>query len=168
MFVNILVFCCLHCNCCIFVSNSSRGVFYFGHAETVVPVLAVLGLFRDRQPLRADMFDDRSLADARKFRTSAFAPFSVNVAFVLHDCANSHGPDTMKSQSDVLRARPDSFMASFSASNRFHVQLLVNERPVKFASLCSRSVCSYSELREYYSSYIDRCRFNEMCKSTET
>lgn len=55
---------------------SSRGVFYFAHAETVAPVLTALGLFRDDQPLRAVTFDNRSLhADARKFRTSTFLPF---------------------------------------------------------------------------------------------
>lgn len=148
------------------MNSSSRGVFYFGHAESLVPVLAVLGLFHDRQPLRADMFDDQSLAEARKFRTSAFVPFSANVAFVLHDCAAEHGPTTTRNRrSNVLNGGGDSFMGNVSAADRFFVQLLLNEHPVKFPSLCGRSICAYSELREYYSSYIDQCHFQQECET---
>jgi len=155
--------------CCIFVDSSSRGVFYFGHAESVVPILATLGLFHDGEPLHADMFHNRSLAEARKFRTSTFVPFSANIAFVLHDCAESHDLASTKGRSDVVGGLLDgggeSFMVNVSAANRFFVQLLLNERPVKFPSLCGRSICSYSELRERYFSHVDRCHFQEKCET---
>jgi len=148
--------------------RSSRGVFYFGHAESFIPVLDVLGLFHDQEPLRADMFDSPSLADARKFRTSTFAPFSANLAFVLHDCADGHGTATRKDRADTVNklfsGSGDNFVANVSASNGFFVQLLINERPMKFpSSLCGRSICSYSKLREHFSSYIDRCHFHAKC-----
>ena len=147
------------------MNSSSRGVFYFGHAESLVPVLAVLGLFHDRQPLRADTFDDPSLAEARKFRTSAFVPFSANVAFVLHDCAAGPGPTTTRNRRpNVLNGGGDSFLGNVSAAERYFVQLLLNERPVKFPLLCGRSICAYSELRDYYSSYIDYCHFQQECE----
>jgi len=150
------------------VGSSSRGVFYFGHAESFVPVLAALGLFHDQEPLRATTFNNPSLADARKFRTSAFAPFSANLAFVLYDCANGHCPAIWKGRSNIfdrsLDAGDSSFVANVSAMDRFFVQLLLNEKPVMLPSLCGRSICSYAELRERYASYIDQCRFSEMCE----
>ena len=149
------------CNLFIFANSSSHGVFYFGHAESTIPVLAALGLFHDKEPLRADTFDNPSLAEARKFQTSAFAPFSENVAFVLYDC--SRGSVTRSAQVDRLF---DGSGHNDSASNRFFVQLVVNERPVKFPSStrCGRSICSYAKLRDYYSSYVDRCHFQDKCQ----
>ena len=157
-------------NCCCFwfADSSSRGVFYFGHAESLVPVFAALGLFHDLEPLRADTFDNRSLADARKFRTGAFVPFSGNFAFVLYDCAKDHGSTARRVRSDVgarsLDGGKSNFVANVTATDRFFVQLLVNERPMNFPSFCGGSVCSYSELRKHYSSYVDRCRFDELCQ----
>ena len=154
-------------------SRSSHGVLYFGHAESFIPVLDILGLFHDQEPLRADMFDSPSLADTRKFRTSAFAPFSANLAFVLHDCADGYGTGTRKGTAgvnDLFSGSGDNFKANVSASDRFFVQLLINEQPMKFPSLlCGRSICSYSKLREFFSSYIDRCHFHAICDTrTET
>ena len=146
-------------------------MFYFGHAESLVPVLAALGLFRDPDPLRADTFLDPSQADARKFRTSSFVPFSANLAFVLYDCADGgHGQTAGKGRSNVfdrsLDGGDNSLMANVSAMDRFFVQLLLNERPVKLPSLCGRrSICSYAELRERYAAYVDQCRFREMCET---
>ena len=162
----------LHC-CWIVACSFSRGVFYFGHAESIVPVFAALGLFRDPDPLRADTFADRSLAEKRKFRTSAFVPFSANIAFLLHDCSEGHGPATKKGQSNVvdglLDGAGDHSLANISAANRFYVQLVLNERPMKFPSLCGGSICSYVQLRKFLSSYIDRCYFREKCElATET
>jgi len=162
----ILLNYCVHV---IFVNRSNHGVFYFGHAESFIPVLAALGLFHDREPLRADTFNTPSLAEARKFRTSAFAPFSANLAFVLYDCVDGRGTGTRKGRVDVVdrlfAGGGDNFVANISVSNRFFVQLVINERPVKFpSSLCGRSICSYSKLREFYSPYIDRCHFHEKCE----
>jgi len=58
----------------------------------------------------------------------------------------------------------DSLMVNVSAVDRFFVQVLLNERPVKLPSLCGRSICSYAKLREHYTSYIDHCRFSEKCQ----
>jgi len=139
-------------------------VFYFGHAETIIPLFDAFGLYHDHEPLSADIFDSPSLAEARKFRTSAFAPFSANLALVLYDCG---GTSTGKARTNVVDrlSGGDKFVGNISAaSSRYFVQLLINERPAKFTSaLCGQSICSYSELREFYSPYIDRCRFHQKC-----
>jgi len=143
----------------IFARRASRGIFYFGHAESLIPVLAAFGLFRDKEPLREDLFDNRTLADARKFRTSSFMPFSANLAIVLHDCGGN-------GRSNAVGVG-NRFLANVSSADRFYVQLLLNERPVKLPSFRGSSVCSYSELRERYFMYIDRCRFREKCEVSE-
>ena len=114
------------------------------------------------------MFNNPALADARKFRTSAFMPFSANIAFVLYDCVDGHGRAIGKGRSNMfdrsLDGVDDSLMVNVSAVDRFFVQVLLNERPVKLPSLCGRSICSYAKLREHYTSYIDHCRFSEKCQ----
>jgi len=58
----------------------------FAHAETVMPLQALLGLYRDAQPLTHNM--TRAQMDARVFRSSVVSPFSANVVFVLYACAD--------------------------------------------------------------------------------
>jgi len=127
-----------------------------------------LGLFHDHNPLHANTFRDHLVAEKRKFRTGAFVPFSANIAFVLHDCGNGESSGSRKGKLNVvsrlLDGTGDSFVANASVADRFFVQLLLNERPMKFPSLCGRSICSYSELRDYYSSFIDRCHFQQKCE----
>lgn len=59
------------------------GVFRFAHTGTVIPLLAMLGLFKDSVPLSASNFHAQRL---RKFRVANMVPMSGNVAFVLYDC----------------------------------------------------------------------------------
>jgi len=61
----------------------------FAHAETVIPLITMLGLFKeDPNVMRWDAPQEQ--IDNRKFRSSLFSPFAGNVAFVLSNC--SHGP----------------------------------------------------------------------------
>lgn len=55
-----------------------------GHAETLLPLLALMGFFRDETPLTADNFD---LQHGRTFRTSRIVPYAANLVFVLYDCS---------------------------------------------------------------------------------
>ncbi|XP_010862990.2 multiple inositol polyphosphate phosphatase 1b [Esox lucius] len=55
-----------------------------GHAETLLPLLALMGFFRDETPLTADNFD---LQRGRTFRTSRIVPYAANLVFVLYDCS---------------------------------------------------------------------------------
>lgn len=63
--------------------NHTHAIFHFSHAETVVPLLCIMGLFNDTEPLLASNYDKQK---NRLFKTSNMAPFSGNVAVVLYSC----------------------------------------------------------------------------------
>ncbi|XP_062859900.1 multiple inositol polyphosphate phosphatase 1b [Trichomycterus rosablanca] len=56
-----------------------------GHAETLLPLLSLLGFFRDETPLTAENFSSQH---RRKFRSSQFVPYAANLLFVLYDCTD--------------------------------------------------------------------------------
>jgi len=64
---------------------------YFGHAETVVPLIALLGLF-EGPALTAEGF---LLSKHRSFRTSAIAPYSSNIAFLIYRKLESNSDSDM-------------------------------------------------------------------------
>ncbi|CAH8541300.1 unnamed protein product [Schistosoma turkestanicum] len=99
-----------------------RGSFWFGHAETILPVVAALGIFNDSvghsklHKLTADNFDERlkmihnpDVPSPTMFRTSYIAPFAGNVAFLLFYCPDLETSDNL---------------------DKFRVQILINERTV--------------------------------------
>ncbi|KAH8873731.1 Multiple inositol polyphosphate phosphatase 1 [Schistosoma japonicum] len=98
-----------------------RGSFWFGHAETVLPIVAALGIFNDSvghstlHKLTADNFNERlrmiydTDIPSTMFRTSYIAPFAGNVALLLYYC-----PD-LDVSSDL---------------DNFRVKVLVNEKTV--------------------------------------
>ena len=56
----------------------------FGHAETTMPFVSLLGLFNDSQPLMADWTPEQ-IAN-RQWVTSTIVPFAANDNFVLYEC----------------------------------------------------------------------------------
>ncbi len=65
-------------------SNSSVATFRFAHAETLIPLYTLLGLFHDPYPLYADSWSDR--VRDRVFKSSHISPFAANLALVLYQC----------------------------------------------------------------------------------
>ncbi|CAK4132439.1 unnamed protein product [Aphanomyces euteiches] len=63
--------------------GSVQGHFRFAHAETLLPLVSILGFHKDEPPLMAS-----TNAYDRRFRTSELSPFSGNLAFVLYACEN--------------------------------------------------------------------------------
>lgn len=61
-----------------------NGVFYFSHSGTVLKLLALLGLYEDKQPLLSDNYED--MINERDWKTSFIGPFASNVAFALQKC----------------------------------------------------------------------------------
>nr|XP_061808050.1 multiple inositol polyphosphate phosphatase 1-like [Nerophis lumbriciformis] len=55
-----------------------------GHAETLLPLLGLLGLYKDETPPTADNFRTQH---GRLFRSSLLVPYAANVVLVLLDCA---------------------------------------------------------------------------------
>ncbi|XP_054860855.1 multiple inositol polyphosphate phosphatase 1-like isoform X1 [Amphiprion ocellaris] len=54
-----------------------------GHAETLLPLLSLLGLYKDQTPPTASNYQSQH---GRTFRTSQIVPYAANLLFVLFDC----------------------------------------------------------------------------------
>ncbi|TKS90306.1 Multiple inositol polyphosphate phosphatase 1 [Collichthys lucidus] len=54
-----------------------------GHAETLLPLLSLLGLYKDQTSPTADNYHSQH---GRSFRTSLIVPYAANLLFVLYDC----------------------------------------------------------------------------------
>ena len=121
------------------------GQFAFGHAETLGPLYAILGLFNDSLPIRAD---NREQQEERLFRISKIMPFSANLVFVMYECV----PEEFKDHEEVETAD-------------YYLQLFVNEKPHLIPG-CKEMHCPYNQVRERYSHYIDRCDIKQMCKKS--
>ena len=59
------------------------GVFRSAHAETIIPLFALLNVSLDHVQMKADNFEDLK---TRRFRGACLSPFSGNLYFVLYDC----------------------------------------------------------------------------------
>ncbi|XP_041364504.1 multiple inositol polyphosphate phosphatase 1-like [Gigantopelta aegis] len=116
------------------------GNFYFGHAETIGPLYAALGLFNDSEPLRADNYDKHH---NRLFRTSNIIPFSANLMFVLYECE----PQISDTEDDTAE---------------YMLKLFVNEKVQKIPG-CDGDICPYEYVRKRYEKYIDDCNFRKTC-----
>lgn len=143
----------------VVVCSYKKGVFYFAHAETVVPVLTALGLFNDGFELLAANYRNYS-TERRKFCVSHISPFAVNVALVLHE----NQRDYMHAASDIT-PHVESAMCNANVSNRserYMLELLFNESPIKFP-FADRLLWPYSEVRRKYAAYIESCHFKRRC-----
>jgi len=80
----------------------TKAYLRFAHAETILPLIARLGLYNDSFKLNWDT--DISKLNGRKWRTSELSTFSANLAFVLYHCEN----------------------------NEYKVEVMLNEGQVKF------------------------------------
>ncbi|XP_017283551.1 multiple inositol polyphosphate phosphatase 1-like [Kryptolebias marmoratus] len=54
-----------------------------GHAETLLPLLTLLGFFKDTVPLTASNYASQA---QRSFRTSLMLPYAANLVLALYDC----------------------------------------------------------------------------------
>ncbi|KAF3703985.1 Multiple inositol polyphosphate phosphatase 1 [Channa argus] len=54
-----------------------------GHAETLLPLLSLLGLHKDKTPPTANNYQSQH---GRSFQTSRIVPYAANLLFVLYDC----------------------------------------------------------------------------------
>ena len=63
-------------------SNEKKAYLYFTHSEAVNTMLPVFGLYRDPEPLTADMWP----SDSHLWQTSKMLAFSHNIALVGLEC----------------------------------------------------------------------------------
>ena len=107
----------------------------FAHAETVLPYLALLGLYKDSFELHWNT--PESNINERLWRTSNLSPFAANVAWVLYNCTSSH------------------------SSPFYRVKLLHNEMEQMFPG-CNEIYCPYETLKQLYQAQLSN-DFDAMC-----
>ena len=126
-------------------------MFRFGHSETLLPLLCLLGLYKDDVPLRADNFAQQK---NRQFKAGFLSPFTANLDFVIFKCDGN--PQTLDENNNFPETAGD-----------IKIMLLHNERHVAFPCCSGEVVCPYEVVRDYYSQWIDGCNFDQLCNNGE-
>ena len=127
---------------------SAPGVsLYFGHAETVLPLLTLLGLFQDDVQLGSDNYLYHK--NTRRFRTSFITPFATNLALVAYNC-EAGTQDTHPNWPENI--------------DKHMVQVIMNEHPVPFP-FTDKLAVDLHEFETRYYQFIHHCDFDGMCKN---
>ncbi|KAH3759448.1 histidine acid phosphatase superfamily protein [Pelomyxa schiedti] len=121
----------------------------FAHAETMLPLYALLGLFQDPEPLTAAT--DPTAIRNRKWRDSIIGTFCTNVAFLLYNCTT-----------------PPAHQSAVS-NYSFAVKLLFNEKEIAFPG-CeyefeSTGMCPFTKFKQNYLEALS-IDFDEICNLT--
>jgi len=83
--------------------STQLGKLRFAHAETVLPLLAILGLYEDSPEVMSWNATQQQIQN-RKFRTSDFSSFASNVVFLLSSCDS--GPSVRVFSNEVPMVLP--------------------------------------------------------------
>ncbi|KAM6390765.1 multiple inositol polyphosphate phosphatase 1 isoform 1-T1 [Pluvialis apricaria] len=116
---------------------SSPLIVQVGHAETLQPLLALMGFFKDDEPLRANNYVRQM---HRKFRSGRIVPYAANLVFVLYHC------DQVK-----------------TSKEEYQVQMLLNEKLMLFHH-SNDTISTYADLKDYYKDILENCHFKEECE----
>ncbi|NWZ36508.1 MINP1 phosphatase, partial [Brachypodius atriceps] len=116
---------------------SSPLIVQVGHAETLQPLLALMGYFKDDEPLLANNYARHG---QRKFRSGRIVPYAANLVFVLYHC-------------DHVNA----------SQEEYQVQLLLNEKLLSFHH-SNETTSTYTDLKDYYKDILENCHFKEECE----
>ncbi|XP_064320623.1 multiple inositol polyphosphate phosphatase 1 [Phalacrocorax carbo] len=116
---------------------SSPLIVQVGHAETLQPLLALMGFFKDDEPLRANNYVRQM---HRKFRSGRIVPYAANLVFVLYHC------DQVK-----------------TSKEEYQVQMLLNEKLMSFHH-SNKTISTYADLKDYYKDILENCHFKEECE----
>ncbi|CAN9499729.1 unnamed protein product [Ophioblennius macclurei] len=106
-----------------------------GHADTLLPLLTLLGFFKDTTPLTSVNYAKHS---HRSFRTSHMMPYAANLVFVLYDC----GINEPKLQL-LLNEKPVTF------PGLTHLQA---------------SMPRYQDVKDHYMGLLQDCDFKTECE----
>ncbi|XP_057591126.1 multiple inositol polyphosphate phosphatase 1 isoform X3 [Hippopotamus amphibius kiboko] len=116
---------------------SSPVILQFGHAETLLPLLSLMGYFKDKEPLTAYNYKEQM---HRKFRSGHIVPYASNLIFVLYHCKNAKTP-----------------------KEEFQVQMLLNEKVLPLAH-SQETVSLYEDLKNHYKEILQSCHPSEECE----
>eukprot|EP00727_Mastigamoeba_balamuthi_P011281 m51a1_g6776 hypothetical protein (486) ;mRNA; r:124841-126507 len=117
--------------------DTPRAKLMFAHAETLMPLKAILGMHKDATPLTASW--TAAQREARKWRASTMSTMATNLAFVVSKCA----------------------------SGAHQVQMLDDETPVDFPNVvgCKNNWCPLTAVRAANTEAIN-ANFNSLCTMT--
>ncbi|XP_062436637.1 multiple inositol polyphosphate phosphatase 1 [Rhea pennata] len=116
---------------------SSPVIVQIGHAETLQPLLALMGFFKDDEPLRANNYVRQT---HRKFRSGQIVPYAANLVFVLYHCDQVN-----------------------TSKEEYQVQMLLNEKLLPFHH-SNKTISIYADLKDYYKDILQNCHFKEECE----
>lgn len=116
---------------------SSPVILQFGHAETLLPLLSLMGYFKDKEPLTAYNYKEQI---NRKFRSGLIVPYASNLVFVLYHCKNAQTP-----------------------KEEFQVQMLLNEKVLPLPH-SQETVSLYEDLKNHYKDILQSCHTSQECK----
>ncbi|XP_067408879.1 multiple inositol polyphosphate phosphatase 1 isoform X2 [Emydura macquarii macquarii] len=120
---------------------SSPVILQFGHAETLQPLLALMGFFKDMEPLAANNYKKQM---HRQFRSGRIVPYASNLIFVLYHCDQAKTPE-----------------------EEYQVQILLNEKLLPFPH-SEETVALYTDLKNHYKDILQNCHFSEECELSKT
>ncbi|XP_014010117.1 multiple inositol polyphosphate phosphatase 1 isoform X3 [Salmo salar] len=107
-----------------------------GHADTLLPLLTLLGFFKDSVPLTSNNYVTQG---QRAFRTSRMMPYAANLVLVLYDCSGN-----LRLQA-LLNERPLAFPG------------LATNQGEEGAPL-------YQDVRDHYGELLQGCDFEKECQ----
>ena len=81
-------------------SKAFLGIFRSAHAETLIPLYALMGLLVDKRRLEADNYKEMK---NREFRGARIAPFAGNLATVLYSCKNGTNKVQLYSNEKLIK-----------------------------------------------------------------
>uniref|UniRef100_A0A8D0HS37 Multiple inositol polyphosphate phosphatase 1 n=1 Tax=Sphenodon punctatus TaxID=8508 RepID=A0A8D0HS37_SPHPU len=119
------------------VPISSPVTLQFGHAETLQPLIVLMGYFKDKLHLTAENYDKQM---HRKFRTGRIVPYASNLMFVLYHCDHAETPE-----------------------DEYQVQILLNEKLLQFP-YSNKTVSRYTDLKNHYKDILQNCHFSAECE----
>lgn len=115
---------------------SSPVILQFGHAETLLPLLSLMGYFKDKEPLTAYNFEEQV---HREFRSGHIVPYASNLIFVLYHCEDAQTPQ-----------------------EKFQIQMLLNEKVLPLAH-SQKTVALYEDLKNHYQDILQSCQTSKEC-----
>lgn len=97
-----------------------------GHAETLFPLLTLLGLFKDIKPLTSTNFADQA---ARAFRSGHIMPYAANLVMVLHSCPEGFRLETRLNEQPLMLPKMGTDLPLFDHVKNNYAELLQGCNP---------------------------------------
>ncbi|KAG0272754.1 PHOsphatase, partial [Linnemannia exigua] len=139
-----------------------RGVFKFGHSETIFFFSSFLGLYTEKGgPLTADMTPEQF--ENRVFKSSKFSPFAANMAFEVYRPTSASTPN--KRRRLEYEAEAAAAAAAGAPSSGGLIRLLVNEVPVLIPGCGEKYFCEWSTFKQVLEKNGSGCDFDGCCTS---